>query len=99
MRIGRGSVALAIICVVDLVSTVIAVVYWGIEEANPVMAFFLDRGITAFCAAKLASFVPAILILEWYRKRNPRFVSAVLKGAVAAYATMYIVLFWTVNLL
>lgn len=87
------------ICLVDLVTTVVAVICCGIEEANPVMAFFLDRGITVFCAAKLASFVPAILVLEWYRKRNPRFVSAVLKGAVAAYATLYIVLFWSVNLL
>jgi membrane-bound metal-dependent hydrolase YbcI (DUF457 family) len=99
IRIGRGSWVLLAICLVDLVTTVIAVGLWGVEEANPFMAFFLDKGLAVFCAAKLTSFIPAVLVLEWYRRRNPRFVSTILKGAVAAYATLYIVLFWAVNVL
>ena len=99
VRIGRGSWALCAVCLVDLVSTVVAVVVWGVEEANPLMAFFLHKGLIIFCAAKIASFVPAIIVIECYRKRNPAFVSALLRFAVAGYAAVYLVCFWAVNIL
>jgi hypothetical protein len=98
VRIGRGSWALCAVCLVDLVSTVVAVVVWGVEEANPVMAFFLHKGLIVFCAAKVASFVPAVIVLECYRRRNPAFVSALLKFAVAGYAALYLVSLLAVNL-
>ena len=45
----------------------------------------------SFVAAKCLMFIPALLIAEWYRRRNPRLISATLRGVIVMYLVVYAV--------
>ena len=88
------SLTLAGVCLADMLSTL----YWlhsgAAREANPVMAHSLQNGYGAFCAQKLASFLPLILFCAYYRSRRPRLVAIALRGTTVLYILFYIVGVW-----
>jgi hypothetical protein len=47
--------------------------------------------------AKIALLLGPLSVLEWARKRNPRFVSGALRGAIGAYLVMYGIGFYKLN--
>jgi hypothetical protein len=78
----------AALCAADLLSTLVLVQH-GAGEGNALMSFYLQQGTWAFIAAKCLMFVPALLIAEWYRRRNPRLVSVALRGVIVMYLLLY----------
>jgi len=88
--VGEETVALAAICLLDLLSTM----YWlsrgEAQEGNPLMARFVHMGPVAFIVAKLCAFVPALLLAEWYRPRNPTLIRQTLRLVALLYVGAYL---------
>lgn len=80
----------AAICILDLATTLQWVTQGQAREANPVMAHFLNQGVMPFIAAKLFTFVPALVAAEWYRPRNPRLIQKLLRWVIAIYLFIYV---------
>lgn len=89
--ISRESWIIAAICVADLVSTLIFVHHHGAKEGNPLMDFYLQKGVIPFILAKCTMFVLPIAIIEWARRHNPAFVRRMARFAIAAYIGLYVV--------
>jgi hypothetical protein len=87
MSISRESIILLGICIVDLALTLLLVGRYNALEANPLMGFFLRRGVWSFVLAKLFVFLAAPLaIAEWSRQYRPDFVRKMLRLAIVLYA-------------
>lgn len=84
-------------CVADAISTLILVSMGIATEFNPVMAFFLNQGATAFLVAKILSFAPFIVVCEIYRRREPGRARAVIRWAAISYIGLYVVMLFLVN--
>jgi hypothetical protein len=89
MRPSRETLIVAAICVLDLLSTLFLVQHRDASEGNAVMNFYLQLGIAPFVGVKCLLFVPALLIAEWYRHRNPRLVIRTLRVVIVLYLTVY----------
>ena len=85
------SILFFIVCISDLVSTVVFVERGGVGELNPMLAWSLRQGIACFIAVKLMSFVPTLLVCAWYRSRYPSFITLALRIALVGYLMIYIV--------
>lgn len=85
------SLLLFTICLSDMLSTLFWVHTNQATEANPWMSLWLHYGDWAFCAAKLISFVPFLLVAAYYRPRRPRMIAIALRGTLALYAGIYLV--------
>ena len=85
------SIALFIICIADMLSTLYWVHIGVATESNPLMAFWLKMGYGPFCVAKLVSFLPLLFVAAYYRERRPRLVSVSLRGAIIMYLIIYVV--------
>lgn len=86
LTISRESIILVAICVVDLGLTLLLVNRYNALEANPLMGFFLRRGVWSFVLAKLVVFLAAPLaIAEWCRLYRPDFVRRMLRVAIVLY--------------
>lgn len=85
------SLALFVICMADMLSTL----YWvhaGVaEEANPYMRYWLEQGDFQFCVAKILSFLPLLIVAAYYRERRPRLVRITLRVSMLLYVTIYVV--------
>jgi hypothetical protein len=77
------------LCALDLLSTLVLIQHQGADEGNTLMSFYLQQGTWAFIAAKCLLFVPALVIAEWYRRRNPRLVSVTLRAVIVSYVLFY----------
>ncbi len=97
MKISRESLILAGIGVIDLVTTIVLIRGHGAEEANPLFRKCWEMGILTFVVVKLGFLIGPLMTLEWARRRNPRFVSFALRGAIAAYIMFYGVGFLRLN--
>ena len=84
------SLLLFLICTADMCSTLYWVHIGAASEANPWMAFCLHNGDAAFCAAKLASFLPLLAFAAYYRPRRPRLIAISLRGTIALYVGIYL---------
>src|SRR5260370_15655588 len=91
MRMSRETGIVGALCAVDLLSTLVLIQHQGADEGNGLMSFYLRQGTGAFIAAKCLLFVPALLIAEWYRRRNPRLVSLALRTVIVMYVFLYAV--------
>jgi len=81
---------LAVICLLDLVSTVYWVRHIDAEEGNPLMAFYLHHGgVAAFAIAKAILCFGPLAVAEWARRHHPRFVHAALRCGIAGYVGLY----------
>jgi hypothetical protein len=77
------------ICLLDLVTTLYWISRGEAREGNWLMARFLESGQVAFIAAKLLMFVPALVLAEWYRLRNPELIARVMRWVILAYVAAY----------
>jgi hypothetical protein len=77
------------ICAFDALSTWAFLVTRTATEANPVLAHAASVSPQHFLVVKLLTFVPAIVLAEWYRRRNPNFVRMGLRVATTAYVAIY----------
>jgi hypothetical protein len=80
---------LALLCAADFASTVWLCCAHDAAEANPLMAFFLARGVLAFAAAKVTLTAGPLLILEWARAMRPRLGTLALNTALLGYVALY----------
>jgi hypothetical protein len=62
------------------------------REANPLLSAAAASSPGLFLFIKLLTFVPAIVLAEWYRRINPNFVRRGLRLATAVYLSTYIIL-------
>lgn len=83
------TIVVAVLCLADLAATVALLHNGQATEGNPLMAYFLQFGLGAFCAAKLGFIVPPLLIAEWYRRYNDALVRGTLRFVAVAYALIY----------
>ena len=99
MVIALESLILAVICAVDMFSTMWLVGAGHAVEANPLMAFYIHAGgLAAFAGAKALMFLGPIFSLEVLRRRRPLFVRTALRLAVVLYLAVYCVGVLCVNL-
>jgi hypothetical protein len=91
MKPCKQTCLLAIICLLDLISTLWLLHRHGAAEANPLMARFLAHGALAFVLAKVAFVALPLGLIEWARRHRPLFVKRAANLAIAAYLTCYIV--------
>lgn len=97
MKIARESWLLAAVCTLDLITTIWFVQRGNASEGNPVMRFYLERGIVPFALAKMLLFLGPLAVLEWARRRNPRFVRTMLRLGIALYVGAYGGVVWRIN--
>lgn len=90
-RIAPESIILAAVCLLDLMTTLFWVAYRDAAEANPLMAFYLERhGVAGFVVAKFLLFLMPLVIAEYGRRHSPRFVRNALRCGIAAYLGLYL---------
>ncbi|HEU4752686.1 MAG TPA: DUF5658 family protein [Armatimonadota bacterium] len=78
------------ICLLDLLTTLWWISQGQAHEGNPFLAHYLSYGHVPFIAAKLFTFVPAVVIAEWYRPRNPALIHRVLRWTIILYLAIYV---------
>jgi hypothetical protein len=89
---------LALVCLLDLISTMWLLKTGSAVEANPVMEFYLAHGGTlCFIVMKAFLFIAPLFILEQIRKRKPIFIRTLIRSYLAAYVVLYGVGSWYVN--
>jgi hypothetical protein len=82
---------LAIICIVDLASTVVLLGLGVAKEANPVLQPFVAMGIPAFIGAKLLYSIGPLTLLEIIRTWRPNLVKWALRAGVVGYLSTYVI--------
>ncbi len=97
MKIAKESLVIAAIGVADLVTTIVFIKHHGAQEANPLFRHYWEMGLAAFIIAKLICLLGPLLVLEWARKRNPRFVAGALRTAIVGYLGFYIAGYMQLN--
>lgn len=98
VRIGGDSIVLVLICLADMLSTLFFVLRGAATEQNPIMAACLNTGPWMFVLVKLASFVPFVVAIEIYRKRNAAFAGWACRSAIVLYVVTFTVLTLGLNL-
>ena len=89
-RVSEESVAIAFLCLLDLITTLYWVSQGQAREGNPLLAYFLDMGAPWFIAVKVLTFAPALTLAEWYRQHKPELVTRLLRWVAASYVVLYI---------
>ena len=85
----REVVVLALICALDMYTTVYWVVMGHAVEANPLLAWLFDYHPMAFTLVKSALCLPALLLAPRLARRHPRFTVLLLRAVIAAYVGIY----------
>jgi hypothetical protein len=80
----------AMVCVVDMVFTIVLVIMGVAKEANPFLATLMQIGFWAFTAVKTASFLVPLAIIEVIRPLQPRFIERALQVGLAGYLAFYV---------
>lgn len=73
----------------DLISTILFIEKHGASEANPLFKAYWEMGLGAFILAKCICVIGPVLVMEWARRRNPRFVRMAMRTAIVGYALFY----------
>jgi uncharacterized membrane protein len=90
--ISTESVVLTLICLADMLSTLVLVTLGYAAEQNPLMAACLQRGPATFVLVKALSFIPFVVTIEWYRRKKPVFARNAGRAAILSYLIVYIAL-------
>lgn len=85
------SLILAVLCTLDMISTLYLVRGRMAVEANPLMAPSLAHSDAAFLTLKGLSYMVPIVILELLRSTRGEFVRRALRVCVGGYVVLYIV--------
>jgi hypothetical protein len=91
MKIARDSWILICVALADLITTMMWVDGEHNLEANPLFAWLLELGPAYFVGAKLLLIAVPIGVLEWARRKRPRFTSVATRAAIFAYLGLYAV--------
>ncbi|MFQ3549525.1 MAG: DUF5658 family protein [Armatimonadota bacterium] len=91
------SVVLAAICIADMLITLYYVMIGVATEQNPIMAAAINHSPETFVIVKMASFVPFIAAVEYYRRKQPDFAIKASRLAIGLYLAVYIVFTVGVN--
>ena len=97
MKLAKETWIIAAIAMADLVTTIIFIKHHGAQEANPVFSHYWNMGILPFILAKSICVIAPLFVLEWARRRNPRFVSWALRTAIVGYVGLYCMGFMKLN--
>ena len=97
-KVSTESLVLVAICLADMFSTLFFVMKGLAVEQNPLMAACLRHGPMAFVLVKLASFVPFVVAIELYRRRNAAFARLACRSAIALYLVTFVALTLGTNL-
>src|SRR5579862_1987702 len=97
MKIAKETWIIAAIGVADLVTTIVFIRHNGAQEANPLFRHYWEMGLLAFIIAKMVCLLGPLLVLEWARKSNPRFVAGALRTAIVGYLGFYVVGYMQLN--
>lgn len=87
----REALVLAIICAVDMYTTLFWVLLGHAVEANPLLAPTFQTHPLAFVLLKSLTCLPALWMAQRLARRHPRFVVWLLRGIIAAYIAIYAV--------
>lgn len=74
---------------VDLVSTVVLYELGLIEELNPLMRPLLEASAVLFVAVKLVTLVAAFAAMQWYVRKDERFVRMAATYGALAYSLLW----------
>lgn len=92
VSVSAESLILVAICMADMISTLVFVLRGRAVEQNPLMAMCLNQSPLMFVLVKLASFVPFVVAVELFRRRNPAFARFACRTAIAAYVVTFVAL-------
>lgn len=98
LRVSRESLVLVAICLADMLSTLFFVMRGSAVEQNPIMAVCLQHSPAAFVLVKLASFVPFVVAVELYRRKDPAFARLACRSAIVLYVVAFVALTLGTNL-
>lgn len=90
--------AVAGICLIDLLHTIVLVGTGVAVEANPLLAPIIAHSWLAFALVKAASFMVPLAIIEAIRPLRPHFIRRALRLGAIAYVLVYAISFLNVNL-
>lgn len=82
---------LALICVLDMASTLVLVQLGLAVEANPILAWTLEGSGWVFLVVKTLSFLVPLVIIEYLRTHTPRFIPLALRAGVVGYLAVYVI--------
>jgi hypothetical protein len=77
------------VCAFDALSTWAFLTTRTATEANPLLAHAAAVSPEYFLCVKVMTFVPAIIVAEWYRRHRPEFVRQSLRIVTGAYLAIY----------
>jgi hypothetical protein len=89
LNVGVESLVLIAICLADMLVTLILVTQGRAVEQNPLMAACLNHGPATFVLVKIASFLPFVIAIELYRRRNPGFARRACLCAICLYVAVF----------
>lgn len=98
LRVSIESVILVVICLADMLSTLYFVLNGSATEQNPIMAACINHSPMTFVLVKMASFVPFIVAVELYRRKNPSFARTACRAAIALYVVTFVTLTLGLNI-
>ena len=90
IRVSAESLVLVAICMMDMLSTLYFVLKGVATEQNPLMAACFTHSPGMFVMVKMISFVPFIVAIEMYRRKNPGFALKACRCAIALYLVTYV---------
>lgn len=99
IRIGISieSLVLMFICTADMLSTLYFVSTGRATEQNPIMAACINHSSAMFVLVKILSFIPFVIAVELYRKKNPEFARKICIAAIALYVAIFTILTVAIN--
>jgi len=97
-RVSTESLVLVMICLADMFATLFFVIRGYAVEQNPLMAACLRHSPMVFVLVKVLSFVPFVVAVELYRRRNAAFARLACRSAIALYLVTFVVLTVRINL-
>jgi uncharacterized membrane protein len=92
LRVSMESVILVAICLADMLATLFLVSRGYAVEQNPLMAMCLRHSPMVFVVVKVASFVPFVVAVELYRRREAAFARLACRSAIVLYVVTFAVL-------
>lgn len=92
------SLILVAICLADMIATLFLVTQGYATEQNPLMSACINHSPAMFVLVKTASFVPFVVAVELYRRKNPDFARAASRCAIVLYLVTFIALTVGVNM-
>jgi len=91
-RLGeREAFALALICALDMYTTLWWVMSGHATEANPLLSWTFAIHPAVFVAVKCLSFGPALVLAQHLARRHPALVARLLRLVIVGYVGVYLV--------